>query len=242
MFSLYETYPIHLDQVVKIAMEYFFLKPGVYIKLRQMIIAILFLSAVSNSLTIESTSSGGNWNDTLTWAVYTIPGQNDDIIIKGTVSVTSQTFCNNLTIGEGIILQNGGTLGWVVLNINGNITNNGTIQNNPAANELWINIGGDIVNNGIWKCAKTGFMSSKKQHISQASEVEFCGGLQKRITDGYGDTFPLMATTDIVINASYFNGQGYTTDYFWGVFDLGGNSLTLKVSTQLYYTELTNVN
>lgn len=149
MFSLYETYPIHLDQVVKIAMEYFFLKPGVYTKLRQMIIAILFLSAVSNSLTIESTSSGGNWNDTLTWAVYTIPGQNDDIIIKGTVSVTSQTFCNNLTIGEGIILQNGGTLGWVVLNINGNITNNGTIQNNPAANELWINIGGDIVNNGI---------------------------------------------------------------------------------------------
>lgn len=211
-------------------------------KLRQMITMILSFSALSYSLTIESSSSGGNWNDTLTWTGYTIPGQNDDVIIKGTVSVTSQTFCNNLTIDEGTILQNGGILGWVVLNINGNITNNGTIQNNPAANELWINIGGDIVNNGVWKCTKTGFMSSNIQHISQASGVEFGGGLQKRTTDGYGDTFPLVATSDIVINASYFNGQGYTTDYFWGVFDLGGNSLTLKGSTQLYYTALRNVN
>ncbi len=211
-------------------------------QLRQMITVLLSLSAVSYSLTIESTSSGGNWNDTLTWVGYTIPGQNDDVIIKGTVSVTSGATCNNLTINEGNVLQNGGGLGWVVLNINGNITNNGTIQNNPTANELWINIGGDVVNNGVWKCAKTGFMSNKIQHISQASDVEFCGGLQKCHTDGSGDTFPLVATSDIVINASHFSGQGYDTAYFWGVFDLGGNSLTLKGSTQLYYTSFRNVN
>ena len=204
---------------------------------------LLLLSSISFAAVIESIPVGGEWNKGYTWVGREVPGPTDSVVIKGTVFVTASTSCGSLTIDEGAFLENGGTLGWVVLTVNGTITNNGTIKNNDSGNELWINADGDIINNGVWKCAKTGILSNKVQHISQASNTEFNGIIWKCNTSSYAaDTFPLIASSDIVINVSDFDGKGSKAgEDFWGVFDLNNHSLTLKGATKLHKTELKNV-
>jgi|GEM_PF-6793897 len=204
---------------------------------------LLLLSSISFAAVIESIPDGGEWNEGYTWVGSEVPGPTDSVVIKGTVFVTASTSCGSLTIDEGAFLENGGTLGWVVLTVNGTITNNGTIKNNDSGNELWINADGDIINNGVWKCAKTGILSNKVQHISQASNTEFNGIIWKCNTSSYAaDTFPLIASSDIVINVSDFDGKGSkAAEDFWGVFDLNNHSLTLKGATKLHKTELKNV-
>ena len=190
----------------------------------------------------ESSSGGGDWEDTLTWVDNTIPDEADEIVINGTVWITKNRSCGNLHIAEGAVLQNGGDLGWVTLTVNGTLTNDGTIRNNPENYELWLNLGGDVVNNGTWTPAKTCFTSERTQHFSLGGGSEFEGLLEKRSTAGYADTFPLIAESDIILNVQNFNGQGSKDgEYFRGVVDMDGHDLTLAGATELRNTVLRNV-
>ena len=188
----------------------------------------------SNSAAVESVSSGGDWSDTLTWVGNAVPGETDVVTINGTVFITKSHSIQNLTISSGAIIQNGGSLGWVILSVKGNIVNNGTIRNNPNGNELWIDLSGDIVNNGSWAPANTYIASKQKQTISQSEGTEFTGKLYKHDNGGFKDTFPLIAASDLVINAVTFDGTGLKEGvHSWGTLDMAGHTLNLLGETNL---------
>jgi hypothetical protein len=104
-----------------------------------------FLFNVANAQ-INSTSSGGNWSDPLTWIGGSIPGAADDVIINGTVDCDGGPSCNNIVISSSGLIRNDYYSG--SLTVNGNITNNGSIQNWTYGFTLYIK--GDITNNGSW--------------------------------------------------------------------------------------------
>ena len=190
--------------------------------------SVLFVSSLS-SQTITSNKSGGIWENTGTWVGGTIPGVNNDVIIDGTVSVTSSnSSCNNLTINSGGVIQNGGSLGWVTFTVNGNISNNGTIRNNPSGNELWIQAGENIVNNGVWENRGIYLESKKAQYLSQAQGKFFDCELHKHSASGYTDEFPAAASSDLSFNKIFdlygvLSGSGYE-----GTLDMAGHSITLQ--------------
>jgi hypothetical protein len=214
--------------------------------LKTLILSALVHCSLTASLfaaTINSTPAGGDWGAGATWVGGTVPGAGDDAVINGTVSVTSGATCASVTVQQGAVLQNGGNYGWVVLTVAGNVTNSGTIRDNPAGNAFDIDIGGNIANNGSWILSATYIASVKSQTISQAAGTEFRGSFRKKNAGGTSDTFPLVASTDIVINASGFDGNGYNSgNYYWGKFDMGGHNLTLKGGTPFTGAILSNVN
>jgi hypothetical protein len=206
-------------------------------------ILISFLFTDSFAATIQSVSTGGLWEDTLTWVGNKIPGANDDAVVNGTVSVTSSNSqCNNLTVSSASFLQNGGGLGWVNFTVLGNATNNGTIRDNPTANVFHVNFCGDVANNGVWIMSSTYFTSQRAQSISQAAGMVFRGGFYKKNTGGYSDTFPLIAASNLVFNASEIEFQGSKDGaYFWGKLNMSGHDLTLAGSMPLGRAALSGI-
>lgn len=197
------------------------------------IFLLLFVST-GFSQTITSTTTGGNWEDGSTWVGGVVPNQGNDVVINGTVSVTnSNSSCKNITINTGKFLQNGGGLGWVWLRVFGNITNNGTIRNNPAANAFDLDLYGDIHNNGTWKPQETHIGTKKIQYISQAVGTVFEGRFALTDWNGAKDTNgKLVATSSITINNTF--------DLQWRYIDMNGNSLTLKAQGGLFWGTIMN--
>ncbi|MCX7725886.1 MAG: T9SS type A sorting domain-containing protein [Chitinispirillaceae bacterium] len=198
---------------------------------------ILMLPLSLYPANISSTSEGGLWGDTNTWVGKVVPGNSDNVIINGTVSVESGKSCASLTISSGAILQNYPGLGWVVLTINGNIINNGVIRNNPSGKELWLECNGDIVNNGIWEAKRTFISTMKAQYISQGEGKEFRGDIiSRKNNSGYSDTFPLIAGSNLVFNVNSFDGEGYVRGqgYIWTRLNMNGYNLTLRGKTSMY--------
>lgn len=206
---------------------------------RSWLAVVLVAVFYSNAATVHTISSGGEWADTLCWVGNTVPDAADSIVINGTVFISHPHTCDNLIIAKDATLQNSGSLGWVTLTITGNLENNGTIRDNPNANELWIDIGGDITNNGTWTPAKTHFSSTRRQTIAQSDETVFSGKLYKKSASGSADTFPLVAASDLNINAELFDCNGYADGiYFWGTIDMARHTLTLLGNTYLTKTIL----
>jgi hypothetical protein len=197
----------------------------------------------SSAAIIQSVSTGGLWEDTATWVGNKIPGASDDAVINGTVSVTSSSSqCNNLTVSAASVLQNGGSMGWIDFTILGNAINNGTIRNNPTANAFHINFCGNVTNNGVWILSSSYFTSQRSQSISQASGMVFCGNFYKKNTNGYSDTFPLIAGSNLVFNATEIEFQGSKDGaYFWGKFNMAGYDLTLCGAMPLGRTVLSGI-
>jgi hypothetical protein len=196
--------------------------------------ALFYLVFNTPGATINSTAAGGLWGDASTWEGDVVPASTDDIVINGTVSVESARTCASVTVSSGAVLQNGGSLGWVVFAVTNATTNNGTIRNNPSGYELWIECNGDIENNGAWMPARTLIPTLKTQTISQAAGKEFNGSsISRKNNSGYSDTFALVAGSDIVFNAGSvdFNAYNSAIQYFWGIFNLDGHNLTLKGGT-----------
>lgn len=79
----------------------------------------------SGMATIQSTPTGGDWNNTETWVGGVIPAAGDDVeIITGaTVTVSSNQSCDNLLIDGTLNISGTNTL-----QVNGNWTNNGTFN------------------------------------------------------------------------------------------------------------------
>jgi hypothetical protein len=202
----------------------------------RLLLTILILIIVSNirSQTITSTTTGGNWEDASTWVGGVVPNQGNDVIINGTVSVTSSnSVCKNITINSGKFLQNGGGLGWVWLRVFGNITNNGTLRNNPVANTFVIDLRGDIVNNGTWILSETHIATKQVQHISQSAGTVFEGKFYLTDWNGAVDTNgKLIASSGLTFNNSF--------DLRWFYIDMNGNSLTLKAQGGLFWGTIRN--
>ncbi|MCC7532650.1 MAG: T9SS type A sorting domain-containing protein [Bacteroidia bacterium] len=98
-------------------------------------ILCLFLSInIAHAATITSKAAGGNWNAPSTWVGNTVPAINDQVIIDGTVNITSNIECKTVTINLGKILTF--TTGGYNLTLNGtwitSINNSGTIVANDG--------------------------------------------------------------------------------------------------------------
>ena len=134
--------------------------------------AFLFLYNYINCQTITSTTTGGSWESASTWIGGVIPAEGNDVVINGTVSVTSSgSVCNNLTVNVGQVLQNGGGLGWVTLHIKGNLVNNGSIRNNPGGNSFNIECWRNLQNNGEISLWYLYLPAQNVQYIYQAGKI-----------------------------------------------------------------------
>jgi len=93
--------------------------------MKNIIVFILFcLPLMVQALTITSTSGGGSWFSTSTWVGGQLPGNTDDAVIAGNVTIsTNVAVTRNLTINSGKTL----TINSGILYL-GSLTNNGTIN------------------------------------------------------------------------------------------------------------------
>ncbi|MCF8403913.1 MAG: hypothetical protein K9H58_08210 [Bacteroidales bacterium] len=138
-----------------------------------------------------------------------------DLSLQGIVNVFSTT---NVMSGEIIVL---GTLqnrinSSATLQINGNLSNEGTIQN--SNNNLNLYITGDIVNNGTWQNTNTWLSGIETHSVSQGASGSFSG------TNFYAE-----AGTGIITANSSIDFDGVNVDLNGGIFiadPLKGDGLT----------------
>jgi len=196
--------------------------------------AIMACASTLTAQTITSTATGGNWDAASTWVGNTVPGQNNDVVINGPVSVTTSAFsCRNLTVNSGGILQNGGSLGWVTLHVYGAMTNNGLLRNNPAGYAFYIELRGDITNNGTWTPTGTYIATKQLQHISQAAGKKFESLFYLSDANGAVDTNGSLLATSALTFTDRF-------DLHWRSIDMGGNTLTLSAAANFSWGTTAN--
>ncbi|MDD5529294.1 MAG: FlgD immunoglobulin-like domain containing protein [bacterium] len=129
------------------------------------IVGILFMAGIAKGATISSTTSGGEWHDSTTWVGLKVPGANDDVFVDGHITIYSNANCNNLVVDTGVILEN--NLSYTLtLYVNGSLTNNGIIRNNPAGTTfLNVHIKGNVSNNSDMSQNELVFYSDSSQQI-----------------------------------------------------------------------------
>jgi len=148
------------------------------------LLSLLLSVHLSAQTTITSTASGGKWNDAATWVGGQVPGENNHVTINGQVELNVNATCRNLTINSSGYLYN--VYSWYfTLTVNGDITNNGVVSNNPGGSNLYLNISGNIINNGVWAPRETKLISSSNRLLSQTGGKKFEGKFIKNEADGF---------------------------------------------------------
>jgi NADPH-dependent 7-cyano-7-deazaguanine reductase QueF-like protein len=123
------------------------------------------LNSIFAQQTIESTISGGDWSNPLTWVGSVVPATNDDVIINGAVTVLGTMTCNNLSVSSGASVVNGSSA-TTYFYVNGTFTNNGSLINDVNGWSFYVYIQGNIINNGTWRTTQTFLTSTLTQSIS----------------------------------------------------------------------------
>ena len=96
----------------------------------------------------------------------------NDLDLSGTCQVTSGITINGDVVNNGYLQNLNGN--HYILYLNGDLTNNGTVRNNPSSYNLSLDISGDIVNNGVWT----------------NNDLELTG-TEQHITCGMGNSFDI---------------------------------------------------
>lgn len=123
------------------------------------------LNAQAADPTIHAVSGGGNWNSASTWTEGRTPTSTDIVEIHGTVRVTGDANISGLVVISGANLQNQNNIS-PRLTVNGDVVNNGTIQNRDYSSYvLYLTVTGNITNNGTWKNAWTDLASTQSRNI-----------------------------------------------------------------------------
>lgn len=135
---------------------------------------------VDQSDQIISTSSGGDWDQGSTWTGGVVPTENDNVVIDGTVIVTSGAACKDITVNENDTLINYNLNSAFYLAVNGNLLNNGVILNNENGG-LNIELFGDVVNNGELLNNELYFAATIDQNISMGENGLFQGVTFKKV-------------------------------------------------------------
>ncbi len=175
------------------------------------VVAIAIISITIANAQIISTNTGGLWSDPETWIGTIVPNASDDVIINGPVDVTSGAECFNITINSGqTLLSHGG--GNINLNVYGNITNNGVIQNGAQSN-LRLYIKGDTYNNGIWINSYTILNGTEQQSISMQENKSF------------DSDFSILNSSDTIKAMTYLSFTGNNNDAY---FNINNNILNLN--------------
>ncbi|TGN99771.1 hypothetical protein PN36_33595, partial [Candidatus Thiomargarita nelsonii] len=110
--------------------------------------------------TIHAVSEGGNWNNASTWVEERVPDGGDVVEINGTVRLNISSTVAGLVVNSGSILEENGSSSVNRLTVNGDVLNNGTIQDyanssNSTHYRFYMNVSGNITNNGVWRNYRT---------------------------------------------------------------------------------------
>lgn len=155
----------------------------------------------AQSASISSKSSGGDWNSTATWNGGVVPQSGDDVTINGTV--TGNGSCNHLTVSAGAYLKN--VPGYAhTITVYGNLTNNGTIQNDVSSGLLTIYAYGNITNNGVWTNRVLNLEHATNAHFYQ-SATSYFDGVQIYANTGKVDTI-VFGTAQEFRNCTFTRG------------------------------------
>lgn len=175
-----------------------------------LIFLILFLIPLNSYTQIISTTIGGDWNNPSTWIGNIIPGKDDDVQINGPVMVKDSSYCKNVEITNIGTLDHSGYSDYIF--INGNITNNGTVQGTG-----FYYIYGNIINNGEWSPEEIYLGGRKGHHFSCLNNSEFKDSKIEPISSYYDS---IIADTDLFFN-------NVTLRNFEKIVLQTGNNLTL---------------
>ena len=126
--------------------------------------------AFSSYSQIYSTSAGGPWDSTWTWVGGVVPGVSHNVVINGAVHTTGNS-CGSLTLNASGSLNN--TYFGATLTVTGNVVNHGTISD--YVSNFNLNIGGDITNNGVLNNSYTTLTGSTNHIITCQNNHNFAG-------------------------------------------------------------------
>jgi hypothetical protein len=185
------------------------------------VIGMLFSISLTQSQTITSKSTGGSWSDANTWVGGVVPGQNHDVTIEGTVSVTASAMCRNIIVNgtlESVSYPDGN------LTVTGSIVNNGLIKNYEAyyGKILTVNVTGNITNNGIMRNSWTNFKGIAEHRLSLGTGKIFETNFASLDTLGTFTAYsPLYFKAAFNLKGAALNMQSYalTLDAYGNIYN-----------------------
>lgn len=152
--------------------------------------------------TIQSTTSGGNWNQPSTWVGGVVPGSNDHVVVNGPVTVGLNVACQNLTVHDSLTNDGSGCWSNRHITIHGTLTNNGYIGNAPHyyCDGLRLNLEGDLINNGVFELHNLYWQGSGVQTITTMPNnyLKASAGIHVEKTSGV-----IQAGSDLYLATSF---------------------------------------
>lgn len=124
-----------------------------YMQLLRSVLCFVLIAVFSlNAKIIQSTTSGGDWNNPNTWIGNTVPGFMDSVFINGSVGVDDGNGCFFLKVNPSGILKPVSDLS-VALQVVESVSNFGSITSydqSGSGSLVSIVIGKDVKNKGNW--------------------------------------------------------------------------------------------
>lgn len=172
--------------------------------------------------TITSVPAGGDWTNPATWVGGVVPGQNDDVIINGTVAATTTTV-RSVTVNAGATLTGMGGPQW--LTVTGTFTNNGSMKLNSGNWGFTLYSRNAVVNNGIWRISGVEFKDNSTYYIGGT------GIYEGEVILKADSNAVLKATSDLRVGCRMdLTGQNWS----WTKLDMQQHALILDGSTAVY--------
>lgn len=186
--------------------------------------------------TIASTVLRGGFLENLT--------SEGDLTIEGKVTCSNGNhFWDNITISDTLqSIDYGGGSTWFDLYIEGNITNNGRIQNINSGDKLRTYIAGNILNNGIWLHGATVLNGTMEQTLEQSDGMTFGGNFSDSdATSNITGNSNLTFSDDVDLNGSTFEMNNYLLTVLGAFSDGNINNARLAGGVLSYITSLGNL-
>jgi hypothetical protein len=172
----------------------------------------------------------GNYSATLSGNIPEIQFIGDTYSISGTTTASTvtvggtgskringnTTINGSLTVAEGVTLEKTSTSANYTLTVNGDVINNGTIQDhdNNHYYDLYMSVSGNITNNGVWRNYRT---SAIWAEVENADYYEF---------DVTGQDIVQVSGTSYDISDYLHNDELQDTTHYWQVRAIIGGTPT----------------
>ncbi len=186
-------------------------------------------SAAGPAGAIQSTTTGGLWNDASTWVGGKIPATTDHVVIAGEVQVDlaaagATVTCASVTIAKAGVLRAAAYAARALI-VNGDFVNYGAVRNGPPyasydTASLEVRVAGRFFQEGSYGVVGTHFIGSADQAIAVAEGTSLAGA--------FTDTTPASAlrACSPICSGGMTLTLG-TSDAARGTLDMGDQTLTL---------------
>ncbi|MDM8565390.1 hypothetical protein QUF74_07030 [Candidatus Halobeggiatoa sp. HSG11] len=193
------------------------------------LVTTFLLTSSAWAATISSTITGGNWDDVATWDGGNIPTELDNVVINGDVVVNSNVTINDLEIAEKATLQNSSNR---TLTINGDVNNQGIVQDSRNGYGLTLEVSGNVTNDGVFNGTNLDLEIAGdviNNGIWSGSNLRLTEGASSRVISGN----PI--SSDVYFEADFELINTNLT--FAGDVNFAGHTITLPNSTSINFTK-----